>query len=1028
MQVDIEKILYFITHKKWTESIEDFFPSLVTFLGETLGFDYTLVGELLAGGETVKTVGFYADGDILPNIEYSLVGTPCENIVGQSLCNYPRGIQEIFPEHSLLMEMKAQSYVGIPLWDTQGDPIGLIALIGKSEFTGDARMVEMALEIAAVRCAHELEHMRADQELRESERRFRDIAKTMPSWIWEVDTNGVYTYASPKVKSVLGYEPQEIVGKTPFDLMPLEEAQKIQAAFQTIATTKQPIHDLENWNLTKDGDRACMMTNGIPLLDDKGNLLGYRGVDQNITGRKKAEKSQAYLRRRLSSFWNIATKVDATLQELCDDVLVELLNMTECRYSFYGFMDEAEEVMTLHSWSTGALADCAVINQPIHYPITKAGIWGAAVRERKPLVVNEYTMDHPQSIGLPEGHVMLENLLSYPVFRGGKIVAVAAMANKKDGPFTDEDVQQVGSFLNSVQTLLEKRRAERELAWELKVNKVLADLGNILINPGQPIEAVATQVLSHAKALTGSEHGYVSEIDPVTGNNIGHANTAMLGDECKIILPEKPIVLSPGDDGLYAGLWGHAFNTKEPFYTNHPAGHPQSAGYPEGHVPLERFLSVPVLFGGEVVGQIALANPSDDYTDKHRDAVVRLGGLYALAIHRYREEHSRLHLERQLAQAHKVESVGRLAGGVAHDFNNMLSIILGNVEMVMEDVGSENPVMANLQQIYNAAQRSADLTRQLLAFARKQTIAPKVLDLNKTIQGMIKMLERLIGENIDLSWIPGEQVWPVKMDPGQIDQVLVNLCVNARDAIADVGKVTIETGTAVFDERYCADHAGFLPGEYVLMAMSDNGCGIDTDILANVFEPFFTTKETGKGTGLGLATVYGVVKQNKGFVNVYSEPGQGSTFKIYLPRYLTKAAYEPEKLFDRPDEHGHETILLVEDESAILEMTTRMLERLGYNVIGAVTPAEAIHLAQKYTGEIHLLLTDVVMPEMNGRDLAKNILTFYPNLKRLFMSGYTANVIAHHGVLDKGVNFIEKPFSRESLGAIVREVLDGGEF
>ena len=391
-----------------------------------------------------------------------------------------------------------------------------------------------------------------------------------------------------------------------------------------------------------------------------------------------------------------------------------------------------------------------------------------------------------------------------------------------------------------------------------------------------------------------------------------------------------------------------------------------------------------------------------------------------------REKEEKDHLEGQLRQAQKMEAVGRLAGGVAHDFNNMLSVIIGHSEMAMEEVDPAQPLYANLEQIKDAGVRSADLTRQLLAFARKQTVAPKVLDLTKTVGGMTRMLQRLMGEDIDLAWRPGDKVWPVKMDPGQVDQVLANLCVNARDAIAGVGKVTIETGNAVFDEIYCSDHVGFSPGEYALLAVSDNGCGMDSETVGNVFEPFFTTKEPGKGTGLGLATVYGVVKQNNGFVNVYSEPGHGTTFKIYLPRHLTKTASLTEKAGDRPAERGHETILLVEDEVAILRMTTMMLERLGYTVVPARTPGEAISLAQEHAGEIHMLVTDVVMPEMNGRDLAKNILSAYPDLKRLFMSGYTANVIAHHGVLDEGVNFIQKPFSSESLGIKVREALDEG--
>lgn len=382
-------------------------------------------------------------------------------------------------------------------------------------------------------------------------------------------------------------------------------------------------------------------------------------------------------------------------------------------------------------------------------------------------------------------------------------------------------------------------------------------------------------------------------------------------------------------------------------------------------------------------------------------------------------------LQAQLAQAQKMESIGRLAGGVAHDFNNMLGVILGHAEMALDEIDPASPLHASLEAVQQAAERSAALTRQLLAFARKQTVSPKVIDLNETVDGMLIMLHRLIGEDIDLLWKPGRSLWPIKIDPSQIDQLLANLCVNARDAIAGVGTITIETALATFDESYCDIHLGSVPGEYVLLAVSDDGCGMDKEILAHIFEPFFTTKEQGKGTGLGLASIFGVVKQNHGFINVYSEPGQGTTFKIYLPRYTVPSATITDRAVEQPAKRGNETILLVEDESEILKMTTMMLTRLGYTVVASSTPGEAIRLAHQYQGQIDLLLTDVVMPEMNGRDLARNLLSHYPNLKRLFMSGYTADVIAHHGVLNDGVHFIEKPFSMKELGGKLREALEG---
>ncbi|MDZ4163498.1 MAG: PAS domain S-box protein [Smithellaceae bacterium] len=390
---------------------------------------------------------------------------------------------------------------------------------------------------------------------------------------------------------------------------------------------------------------------------------------------------------------------------------------------------------------------------------------------------------------------------------------------------------------------------------------------------------------------------------------------------------------------------------------------------------------------------------------------------------RKQAEAAREKLEVQLHQAQKMEAVGRLAGGVAHDFNNMLNVIIGYAGLALMKLDPSNPLQANIQEIMKAGQRSADLVRQLLAFARRQTIAPRALDLNDTLAGMLRMLRRLIGEDIDLLWQPVAKLWLVNMDPAQLDQILANLTVNARDAISGVGKITIETGQVEFDEAYCRNHAGYIPGQYVLLAVSDDGCGMDKDIMAHLFEPFFTTKPVGEGTGLGLATVYGIVKQNEGFINVYSEPSKGSTFKIYLPRHRSESVTleAPKGAAEAPT--GTETVLLVEDEEALLEIGQIMLTHLGYQVLAAGSPLQALRLAEESQGEIHLLLTDVVMPEMSGRDLWRRLVTLRPGLKCLYMSGYTANVIAHRGVLNEGVHFLQKPFSLEAMAGKVREAL-----
>ena len=418
----------------------------------------------------------------------------------------------------------------------------------------------------------------------------------------------------------------------------------------------------------------------------------------------------------------------------------------------------------------------------------------------------------------------------------------------------------------------------------------------------------------------------------------------------------------------------------------------------------ERY-SAPIIMDGNIVGRVW----------SFHDITARTQAETAAAT-----------FEAQLQHAQKMESVGRLAGGVAHDFNNMLGVILGNVEFALEQVDPAQPLYADLVEIRNAAKRSADLTRQLLAYARKQTVAPRVLDLNDTVPALLSMLQRLLGEDIHLVWRPGPSLWPVRMDPSQLANILTNLCVNARDAIADIGTIAMATENCAIDAAACAMHPDAAPGDYVRLTLRDTGSGMDGATLALIFEPFFTTKGVGEGTGLGLASVYGAVKQNGGFITVSSELGQGTTFEIYVPRHRVdaQAAQAAQSGAVSVAAAGWETILLVEDEAGILRLTRRALEVQGYAVLAAGSPGEALRQAQEYAGDIHLLLTDVQMPEMNGRDLAAALLTLRPQLKQLFMSGHTADVIALRGMLEHGVSFIEKPFSPVALAAKVREVLD----
>jgi signal transduction histidine kinase/CheY-like chemotaxis protein len=380
--------------------------------------------------------------------------------------------------------------------------------------------------------------------------------------------------------------------------------------------------------------------------------------------------------------------------------------------------------------------------------------------------------------------------------------------------------------------------------------------------------------------------------------------------------------------------------------------------------------------------------------------------------------------EEQLRQSQKMEAVGRLAGGVAHDFNNMLSVILSYSSMLSSELEPDDPNRADIEEIHKAGVRAAALTRQLLAFSRQQVLEPRVVKLEELVTGMRSMLDRLVGEDVELAFVGAAANGRVKCDPGQMEQVVMNLVVNARDAMPDGGRLTIETADVELDEDYAREHLGVKAGPHVMLAVSDTGLGMDAATRARIFDPFFTTKEAGKGTGLGLSTVYGIVQQSNGSVWVYSEPGRGTTFKIYLPRTDASAARAADAVRSEA-RRGTETVLLVEDEPQLRALARGILARHGYDVLEAANGHEALLVCERHEGPIQALLTDVVMPKMNGRELADRVAHLRPDMRVLFMSGYTANVVVHHGVPENAVAFLQKPLTPESVLAKLRAVLDG---
>ena len=695
---------------------------------------------------------------------------------------------------------------------------------------GKERIILLAIEDIT-------ESNRLQNQLEESEERYRRLFETANDGILLLEKRGMtIQQANPAITKMLDYSCNECIGKEMKDIGFSNDIETLQEVIETlnregiINYKDVPVH-------SKDGK---VIDTDIYMVDKT------RLIQCNVRDITKQKKSSEKIRRdesRLRRIVDILQHHSETIQDFLDYVLEQAIQLTESKFGFIFQYHEDRQEMVLNAWSRNALPACVVLEKHTHYKLAETGIWGEAVRQRQPIIVNDFQAVNPLKKGLTEGHVQLFKFVSIPIFKGENIVSVVGLANKKDD-YDQTDILQTSLLLDSVWKIIDRMHAE--------------------------------------------------------------------------------------------------------------------------------------------------------------------------------EAHKKVNL--QLQQAQKMESIGRLAGGVAHDFNNMLSVILGYGQMIVEMSQPNDLIHEYAQQIVEAGARSTNITRQLLAFARKQTIAPKVIDLNEIMSEVLKMLNQLIGENINISWLPST-VWRVNIDPSQLDQILANLCVNSRDAISGVGKITIETGTKTFDEAYCSEHLGFIPGDFTVLSISDDGCGMDKDGQKNLFEPFFTTKELGKGTGLGLATVYGIVKQNNGFINVYSEPGKGTTFRIYLPRHSEQGEKAEKQSVETIRRGQGEIVLVVEDEVSILKLTAKMLKNLGYVIVTANSPKDAVKLVKESRETIDLIVTDVVMPEMNGRDLVNVLLTIQPKMKCLFMSGYPSNVIADQGVLAEGLQFIQKPFSAKELGAKVHEVL-----
>ena len=621
-----------------------------------------------------------------------------------------------------------------------------------------------------------------------SEARFRSLVETTSDWIWEVDANGIYTYVSPHVRDLLGYRPEEMLGRKPLDFMPAEEARRVQTVFGPITMAHKPFRVLEKTHRHRNGSLIVLETSGVPVFDAVGRFRGYRGVDRDITERRKREQE--------------LVRLAAAVEQTADSILI-----------------------------------------------------------------------------------------------------------------TDVD-------------------------------------------------------------------GNIQYVNPAFERITGYSEAEALGRNARLLRSDK------NSSQVYEDLWR-------------------------------------TIKRGDIwVGQLTNRRKDGTYFDQHvtispvRDDSGKVVNYVAVK----QDRTAQLQVERQLQQSQRLEAIGQLAGGVAHDFNNLLTAILGYSELSLRRLKPDDRIAHHVNEIRKAAERAAALTRQLLAFSRKQILEPRILNLNSVVSDLNQMLRRLIGEDIDLVTRFDEDLKSVKADPTKMEQVIMNLIINARDAMPRGGKLIIETHNATMSPGYNVHRQALAAGEYVVLAVTDTGVGMNAETQTHIFEPFFTTKECGKGTGLGLSMVYGIVKQSEGYIRVRSELGEGTTFEVYLPSVEAVADPQSRPLHE-PIETGSETLLLVEDDSSVRRVTARLLKSAGYIVIEAESGKEALYAISKYP-KIDLVISDVVMPEMGGRELAEKLRHLIPGTRMLFMSGYEDDAVLRAEVAEKEIGFLEKPFTPQTLTRKVRDMIE----
>jgi two-component system cell cycle sensor histidine kinase/response regulator CckA len=941
-----------------------------------------------------------------------------------------------------------------------GHIYGLVTVSGPASMVTDKEEIELFEEVTAdialglSNIKREEQRKKAEEVLRKNEERFRLAAESATDLIYEWDMKDRVDWFG-KIDELLGYAPNELPRTLEAWVNSIhpDDRSRVEAAVKNHLEKNEP-YDIEYRIRRKDGAYNYWWARGTAVRDDKGNPYRWIGAVSDVTERKRAEQSlrasenkfrtlvqnipqKIFLKDKNSIYISCNENYAQDLKIKADEItgktdyefyskeLAEKYRVDDKRIMEFGKIEELEEKYIQEGQERWVNTLKVPVKDEHDNVIGIFGIfWDVTERKRAEeelqkseekfrLIANTITEVFwladariQKMIYVSPGYERVWGRTCENLYENPRSFIDAICPEDRERVLADLEVQKSGQPFGHEYRITWPDGSIRWI-WD-RGFPVLDKLGKAPLYVG--IAQDITERKQAEEELRQSELRFKELFDEAP---VGYFECDAQGRITRINRTELEMLGYTLEEMLSQPAWK--------FVVEEEIAHQQILSILAGTVPSVRGIERTYRRKNGTTFSVLI---EDRLLRDEKGSIKGIRAIIQDITERKKAEEALHQTEEQLRQSQKMEAIGRLAGGIAHDFNNLLTVIKGYSQLSLLNLEPSHPLRTNLENVQSAADRASDLTRQLLAFSRRQVLEMKVVNLNAVLKNLDKMLHRVIGEDVELVNLLAEDLGRVKADIGQIEQVIMNLAVNARDAMPNGGKLTIETANVELDEKYARTHIAVTPGPYVMISVSDTGVGMTPEVKEQVFEPFFTTKEKGKGTGLGLSTVYGIVKQSGGNIWVYSELGKGTSFKIYLPRVDEPLEEKKEKVMEEGFPRGDETILIVEDEEEVKDLTAQILKKYGYTILKASKGNEAISICDGHKGSIHLMLTDVVMPEMDGRRLAESIISLRPGIKVLYMSGYTDNAIIHHGVLDKGMNYIQKPFTVESLARKVREVLD----